>query len=69
MTKTNDISCVLGGSLQLSDFRETIMKMLGFNVRTADKKIINHLRLVIQDYEASKKSKIASDCKTRQDNE
>ncbi|XP_048969201.1 coiled-coil domain-containing protein 170-like isoform X1 [Canis lupus dingo] len=57
------------GQQELSDFRETIMKMLGFNVRTADKKIINHLRLVIQDYEASKKSKIASDCKTRQDNE
>nr|XP_055160273.1 coiled-coil domain-containing protein 170-like isoform X4 [Nyctereutes procyonoides] len=57
------------GQQELSDFRETIMKMLGFNVRTADKKIINHLRLVIQDYEGSKKSKISSDCKTRQDNE
>ncbi|XP_041613729.1 coiled-coil domain-containing protein 170-like [Vulpes lagopus] len=52
------------GQQELSDFRETIMKMLGFNVRTADKKIINHLRLVIQDYEASKKSKIASDYPT-----
>lgn len=43
--------------------------MLGFNTRTADKEIINHLRLIIQDYEASNKSKIASDYKTRQDNE
>ncbi|XP_045862964.1 girdin-like [Meles meles] len=57
------------GQQELSDFRETIMKMLGFNTRTADKEIINHLRLIIQDYEASNKSKIASDYKTRQDNE
>ncbi|TKC50829.1 hypothetical protein EI555_020429, partial [Monodon monoceros] len=37
-------------------------KMLGFNMKTADKKIINHLRLIIQVYEASDKSKIASAC-------
>uniref|UniRef100_A0A8C0C3W4 Coiled-coil domain-containing protein 170-like n=1 Tax=Balaenoptera musculus TaxID=9771 RepID=A0A8C0C3W4_BALMU len=43
---------------------ETIMKMLGFNMKTADKKIINHLRLIIQVYEASDKSKIASACET-----
>ncbi|XP_026342669.3 coiled-coil domain-containing protein 170-like isoform X1 [Ursus arctos] len=54
---------------ELSGFRETIMKMLGFNMRTADKEIINHLRLIIQDYEVSNKSKIASDCETGQDNE
>ncbi|XP_019649501.2 uncharacterized protein LOC100467721 isoform X4 [Ailuropoda melanoleuca] len=54
---------------ELSGFRETIMRMLGFNMRTADKEIINHLRLIIQDYEVSNKSKIASDCETRQDNE
>ncbi|KAB1277564.1 Coiled-coil domain-containing protein 170 [Camelus dromedarius] len=54
---------------ELADFRETIMKMLGFNVKTADKKIINHLRLIIQVYEASNKSKIAPECQTGQDNE
>lgn len=43
--------------------------MLGFNMRTADKEIINHLRLIIQDYEVSNKSKVASDCETGQDNE
>ncbi|KAM5245058.1 uncharacterized protein RBU33_028251 [Hipposideros larvatus] len=43
------------------NFRETIMKMLGFNMKTADKEIITHLRLIIQDYEASNKSKVASD--------
>nr|KAF6387682.1 hypothetical protein mMyoMyo1_008141 [Myotis myotis] len=50
------------------DFRETIMKMLGFNMKTADKEIIIHLRLIIQAYEASNKSKIASDCETGQNN-
>ncbi|XP_044774016.1 coiled-coil domain-containing protein 170-like [Neomonachus schauinslandi] len=59
---------VPGQKHELSDFREIIMKMLGFNMRTADKEIINHLRLIIQDYEASNKSKIASDCETGQDN-
>nr|XP_045378049.1 coiled-coil domain-containing protein 170 isoform X3 [Camelus bactrianus] len=57
------------GQEKLADFRETIMKMLGFNVKTADKKIINHLRLIIQVYEASNKSKIAPECQTGQDNE
>ncbi|XP_047719497.1 coiled-coil domain-containing protein 170-like isoform X2 [Prionailurus viverrinus] len=54
---------------ELTDFRETIMKMLGFNMRTADKEIINHLRLIIQDYKASDKSKVASHSETGQDNE
>ena len=45
------------------------MKMLGFNMKTADKKIINHLKLIIQVYEESDKSKIASECETGQDNE
>ena len=45
------------------------MKTLGFNMKTADKKIINHLRLIIQVYEASDKSKMASECETGQDNE
>ncbi|KAF6351606.1 hypothetical protein mRhiFer1_010124 [Rhinolophus ferrumequinum] len=43
------------------NFRETIMKMLGFNMKTADKEIITHLRLIIRAYEASNKLKIASD--------
>ncbi|XP_019487652.1 PREDICTED: coiled-coil domain-containing protein 170-like, partial [Hipposideros armiger] len=47
--------------LKRVNFRETIMKMLGFNMKTADKEIITHLRLIIQDYEASNKSKVASD--------
>uniref|UniRef100_A0A287AT97 Coiled-coil domain-containing protein 170-like n=1 Tax=Sus scrofa TaxID=9823 RepID=A0A287AT97_PIG len=54
---------------ELVNFRETIMKMLGFNMKTADKKIINHLKLIIQVYEESDKSKIASECETGQDNE
>lgn len=57
-----------GGSLKEVNFRETIMKMLGFNMKTADKEIITHLRLVIQAYEASNKSKIASDCEIGQNN-
>ncbi|XP_007460135.1 PREDICTED: coiled-coil domain-containing protein 170-like [Lipotes vexillifer] len=52
------------GQEELVDFRETIKKMLGFNMKTADKKIINYLRLIIQVYEASDKSKIASACET-----
>ena len=51
-----------GGSSQLADFRETIMKMLGFNRKTADKDVINQLKLVIQIYEISKSSKTASHC-------
>ncbi|VCX24035.1 unnamed protein product [Gulo gulo] len=68
-TAKSTLDKVPGQQQELSDFRETIMKMLGFNMRTADKEIINHLRLIIQDYEASNKSKIASDCETGQDNE
>ncbi|XP_039098063.1 coiled-coil domain-containing protein 170-like isoform X2 [Hyaena hyaena] len=59
----------VSGPQELTDFREIIMKMLGFNMRTADKEIINHLRLIIQDYEASDKSKIISHSETGQDNE
>ncbi|XP_045307175.1 coiled-coil domain-containing protein 170-like isoform X2 [Leopardus geoffroyi] len=59
----------VSGQQELTDFRETIMKMLGFNMRTADKEIINHLRLIIQDYKASDKSKVASHSETGQDNE
>ncbi|XP_057588603.1 coiled-coil domain-containing protein 170-like [Hippopotamus amphibius kiboko] len=51
------------------DFREAIMKTLGFNLKTADKKIINHLRLIIQVYGASDRSRIASECETGQDKE
>ncbi|XP_074183476.1 uncharacterized protein LOC109448241 [Rhinolophus sinicus] len=47
--------------LKRVNFRETIMKMLGFNMKTADKEIITHLRLIIQAYEASNKLKVASD--------
>uniref|UniRef100_UPI00165A1372 coiled-coil domain-containing protein 170-like n=1 Tax=Halichoerus grypus TaxID=9711 RepID=UPI00165A1372 len=67
-TAKGTLDKVPGQKHELSDFREIIMKMLGFNMRTADKEIINHLRLIIQDYEASNKSKIASDCETGQDN-
>ncbi|XP_042845199.1 coiled-coil domain-containing protein 170-like [Panthera tigris] len=59
----------VSGQQELTDFRETIMKMLGFNMRTADKEIINHLRLIIQDYKASDKPKVASHSETGQDNE
>ncbi|XP_054547000.1 coiled-coil domain-containing protein 170-like [Talpa occidentalis] len=54
---------------ELVDFRETIMKILGFNKKAANKEIVNHLRLIIQAYQTSKKSKIASDCETGKDNE
>ncbi|XP_004409417.1 PREDICTED: coiled-coil domain-containing protein 170-like [Odobenus rosmarus divergens] len=67
-TAKGTLDKVPGQKHELSDFRETIMKMLGFNMRTADKEIISHLRLIIQDYETSNKSKIASDCETGQDN-
>ncbi|XP_012665320.1 coiled-coil domain-containing protein 170-like [Otolemur garnettii] len=56
---------VAGQEQKLADFRETIMKMLGFNMTTADKEIINQLRIIIQVYEISKKSKIVSQCETR----
>nr|XP_026240897.1 coiled-coil domain-containing protein 170-like [Urocitellus parryii] len=53
---------VSGQEQELGDFRETILKMLGFDMKTADKEIINQLKLIIQVYEISNKSKIASDC-------
>ncbi|XP_015847484.1 uncharacterized protein LOC102906465 [Peromyscus maniculatus bairdii] len=58
---------VSGREQELADFRETIMKLLGFNVKTADKEVINQLKLVIQVYEISNKSKTASHCETEQD--
>ncbi|XP_052503338.1 coiled-coil domain-containing protein 170-like [Budorcas taxicolor] len=61
-TAKSTLEEVPGKQEELVDFRETIMKMLGFNMKTADKKIINHLRLIIQVYEASDKSKMASEC-------
>lgn len=67
MAHGNDVLIFLRGSLQLADFRETIMKLLGFNVKTADKEVINQLKLVIQVYEISNKSKTASHCETEQD--
>ncbi|KAM9201954.1 coiled-coil domain-containing protein 170-like [Dugong dugon] len=48
-----------GREQELADFRETIMKMLGFNMKTADKEVVNQLRLIIQA--SNKTSKIASD--------
>ncbi|XP_016079265.1 PREDICTED: coiled-coil domain-containing protein 170-like [Miniopterus natalensis] len=59
---------VSGPPQERVSFRETIMKMLGFNMKTADKEIITHLRLVIQAYETSNKSKITSDCEPGQNN-
>uniref|UniRef100_G1PZA9 Coiled-coil domain containing 170 n=1 Tax=Myotis lucifugus TaxID=59463 RepID=G1PZA9_MYOLU len=67
-TSKNTLEEVSGQPQEEVDFRETIIKMLGFNMKTADKEIITHLRLVIQAYEASNKSKIASDCETGQNN-
>ncbi|XP_023557284.1 uncharacterized protein LOC101582906 [Octodon degus] len=55
--------------LKLTDFRDTIMKMLGFNMKTADKEIINQLKLIIQVYEIANGSKIASACEKEKDNE
>ncbi|KAM4853945.1 uncharacterized protein RHO17_016992 isoform 2-T2 [Thomomys bottae] len=60
---------ISGREQELIDFRETIMKMLGLNVKTADKEVINQLKLIVQVYEISKKSKISSGCKTAQDNQ
>ncbi|XP_036061530.1 coiled-coil domain-containing protein 170-like [Onychomys torridus] len=58
---------VSGREQELADFRETIMKLLGFNVKTADKEVINQLKLVIQVYEISNKSKTAPPSETGQD--
>ncbi|XP_048218554.1 coiled-coil domain-containing protein 170-like [Perognathus longimembris pacificus] len=60
---------VSGQEQELIDFRETIMKMLGLNMKTADKEVINQLKLIVQVYEISKKPKISSDCKTSQNNQ
>ncbi|EDL36468.1 testis expressed gene 21, partial [Mus musculus] len=55
-----------GREQELADFREAIMKMLGFNMKTADKDVINRLKLVVQIYEISKRSKMASHCEPGQ---
>nr|XP_023483659.1 coiled-coil domain-containing protein 170 isoform X3 [Equus caballus]XP_023483661.1 coiled-coil domain-containing protein 170 isoform X3 [Equus caballus] len=68
-TAKSTLEEVSGQQQEFVDFRETIMKMLGFNMKTSDKTIINHLRLIVQVYEASNKSKPASNCETGQDNE
>ncbi|XP_033622812.1 coiled-coil domain-containing protein 170-like isoform X2 [Fukomys damarensis] len=52
---------------ELADFREMIMRILGWNMKTADKEIINQLKLIIQVYEITNKSKIASACEKGQD--
>uniref|UniRef100_F7BKS4 Coiled-coil domain containing 170 n=1 Tax=Monodelphis domestica TaxID=13616 RepID=F7BKS4_MONDO len=59
---------------QLIEFRESVMKMMGFNIKIPDKDIINQLKPIIQAYEdsltaSSSRSKISSDCKTVQENE
>ncbi|XP_044517940.1 coiled-coil domain-containing protein 170-like [Gracilinanus agilis] len=59
---------------QLIEFRESVMKMMGFNIKIPDKDIINQLKPIIQAYEASltassSRSKMSSDCKTVQENE
>ncbi|XP_037690965.1 coiled-coil domain-containing protein 170-like [Choloepus didactylus] len=59
---------VSGQEQELVGFRETITKMLGFNVKTADHEIINQLCLIIQAYEGANKPKIPSDSEIHQDN-
>ncbi|XP_075803752.1 uncharacterized protein LOC142834778 [Microtus pennsylvanicus] len=66
-TIRNALKGVSGREQELADFRDTIMKMLGLNMKTADKEAINQLKLVIQVYEISKKVKAASHCETGQD--
>lgn len=66
-TIRNALKGVSGREQELADFRETIMKMLGLNMKTADKEAINQLKLVIQVYEISNKVKAASHCETGQD--
>ncbi|XP_060030839.1 coiled-coil domain-containing protein 170-like [Erinaceus europaeus] len=56
----------VSGQEELANFQETILKMLGFNTKTSHKEIINHLRLIIQVYEDSNKSKTGQ---AGQDNE
>ncbi|XP_062946209.1 uncharacterized protein LOC134372765 [Cynocephalus volans] len=59
---------VSGQEQELTDFRETILKILGFNMKTADKEIINQPKLIIHVYEISNESKIASDYRSREHN-
>uniref|UniRef100_A0A8C5K1V9 Testis expressed gene 21 n=1 Tax=Jaculus jaculus TaxID=51337 RepID=A0A8C5K1V9_JACJA len=58
---------VLGQEQEPADFRDTIMKMLGFHMKTADKEIINQLKLVIQVYEIASKCKLSSGGETQQE--
>ncbi|XP_060243653.1 coiled-coil domain-containing protein 170-like isoform X2 [Meriones unguiculatus] len=66
-TVRSTLKGVSGREQELTDFRETIMKMLGFNLKTADKEVINQLKLVIQVYEISSRSKMASHQEAGQD--
>ncbi|XP_043837501.1 coiled-coil domain-containing protein 170-like [Dromiciops gliroides] len=59
---------------QLMDFRESVLKMMGFNIKIPDKEVINQLKPIIQAYEISlitsnSRPKVAGDCKTSQENE
>ncbi|XP_074092381.1 uncharacterized protein LOC141522917 [Macrotis lagotis] len=58
----------------LLDFRESVMKMMGFNIKTPDKEIINQLKPIIETYEISLitsniRLKVPGDCKISQGNE
>ncbi|XP_066199710.1 coiled-coil domain-containing protein 170-like [Saccopteryx leptura] len=65
--KTGDLKTTVDSAKQEHvDFRETIMKMLGFNMKAADKEMITHLKLIIRAYDTSNKSKIDSDCENGQ---
>ncbi|KAM8783509.1 uncharacterized protein V5649_013727 [Rhynchonycteris naso] len=64
-TARSTIEEVPGQPQEHVDFRETIMKMLGFNTKAADKEIITHLKLIIRAYDTSNKSKIDSDSRER----
>ncbi|XP_031211706.1 coiled-coil domain-containing protein 170-like [Mastomys coucha] len=44
-----------GREQELADFPGTILKMLGFNMKTAERDAINRLKLVVQIYEISKR--------------
>ncbi|XP_003408558.1 coiled-coil domain-containing protein 170-like [Loxodonta africana] len=59
-----------GREQELAEFRETITKMLGFHMKTADEEVINQLRFILQAYEASnKKSRTASDDEAEPEND
>ncbi|XP_058511089.1 coiled-coil domain-containing protein 170-like [Ochotona princeps] len=68
-TAKSTLEPALGRERELVDFRETIMKMLGFNMKTANKEIINQLKLIIQVYEISNKTKIAPGYEKGQEND